>query len=158
MNIEEQEAFIEEQMKIEEKIIKVATETVKELKNVLVKEMIQGIALDSEKHKMLLTALKAIIKLPTPLIDEKITEEIAKNLEEHIELEAKAIETYKNLLDKLENEKAKLIINAIYRDELRHHELLKKIQKIIVEKETLSEKEFWEYMWEDAFTHGTPGG
>ena len=67
-------------------------------------------------------------------------------MEEHIRLEAEAIKTYKELMVNLENEKEKLIINAIYTDEIRHHHLLKKIHKIIVEKETLTEEEIWQYI------------
>ena len=52
----------------------------------------------------------------------------------------------------------KIVIKAIYEDELRHHELMRWLYKTIVKKETLIEEDIWDQMWNDAFTHGTPGG
>ena len=125
-----------------------------------VKVMILSVAIDSEKHKNMLTALLARLTSPTPAIDEKVSEEIAKVIQEHIELEAEAIKQYKEFLDSLccIDDKEKIIIKEIYEDELRHHSLLKFIYKTIVQKETLIEEEMWDHLWTDAFTHGTPGG
>ncbi|MHA1221897.1 MAG: hypothetical protein ACTSSG_01330 [Candidatus Heimdallarchaeaceae archaeon] len=160
MSKEERKEFFEKQIEIEEKIIQAARESVKGVKNVLVKEMILSVAIDSEKHKNMLTALLARLTSPTPAIDEKVSEEIAKVIQEHIELEAEAIKQYKEFLDSLccIDDKEKIIIKEIYEDELRHHSLLKFIYKTIVQKETLIEEEMWDHLWTDAFTHGTPGG
>ncbi|MFX0052496.1 MAG: ferritin-like domain-containing protein, partial [Candidatus Hermodarchaeota archaeon] len=58
----------------------------------------------------------------------------------------------------LEDEKEKMIIKAILNDEIRHHTLLKKIHKMIVEKETITEQDLWDMSWKDSLFHGTPGG
>ena len=50
MSKEERKEFFEKQIEIEEKIIQAARESVKGVKNVLVKEMILSVAIDSEKH------------------------------------------------------------------------------------------------------------
>ncbi|TFG09571.1 hypothetical protein EU534_02015 [Candidatus Heimdallarchaeota archaeon] len=97
----------------------------------------------------MLSALLAIQSSTQPFIPEKISKEIEQNILKHIKLEQKAIQTYKALLDEIENEQEKLIIQALYHDELRHHALLKKIYNTIVEKETLDEGEVWDFIKDD---------
>ncbi len=158
MDNKELVSFCDEQIELEAEIIRMSTEIVKTIDNPVVRELIAAISIDSTKHRSLLTALKAIYSKSTPFVEEAKASEIAENIKKHIDLEAKAIETYKQLLDKLTDEKAKTIIQAIYADELRHHALLQKIYKNIVEKETLTEKDMYDWLWDDAIAHGSPGG
>ncbi len=160
MSKEERLAFFEEQIEVEKKIVETANKIVKGVKNPLVREMILAVALDSQKHETMLCALRDRLTGPVPGIDEVVSDEIAAAVQEHIDLEAKALKQYKDFLDNLccSDDKEKIVIKAIYEDELRHHELLRWIFKTIVEKETLIEEDVWDDMWKDAFTHGTPGG
>lgn len=160
MSKEERLAFFEEQIEVEKKIVETAHKIVKGVKNPLVREMILAVALDSQKHETMLTALRDRLVGPSPGIDEQVSDEISEAIQEHIELEAKALNQYKDFLDNLccSDDKEKIVIKAIYEDELRHHELLRWIFKTIVQKETLIEEDIWDDMWTDAFTHGTPGG
>jgi rubrerythrin len=119
------------------------------MKNILVKEMINSISLDSKKHESMLTALLAMQKSTQPFISETVSKELHENIKIHIELEQEAIQTYKELLEQVENKQVKMVIQAIYHDELRHHALLKKIYNVIIEKETLDEDEIWEFIKDD---------
>jgi len=160
MSKEERLEFYKEQIEVERKIITAAQMAVKGIKNVLVREMILAVELDSQKHETMLQALRDRITGPTHAIDETVSEEIAQAIQEHMELEAIALKKYREYLDSLccIDDKEKIVIKAIYEDELRHHELMKWLYKTIVKKETLIEEEIWDHMWNDAFTHGTPGG
>ncbi|MCG3227757.1 MAG: ferritin-like domain-containing protein [Candidatus Heimdallarchaeota archaeon] len=158
MSKEEKVEFFKEQIKVEKQIVETAYKSVEDIKNVLVREMILAVINDSEKHENMLNALIARLKGPTPGIEEKITDELAENLKQHLELEAKAIQMYKELLEKPLDEKERIIIKTIYEDEIRHHELLRWVHNTIVEKETLIEEDIWEYIWADSFSKGTPGG
>ncbi|MHA1802513.1 MAG: hypothetical protein ACTSWJ_12320 [Candidatus Heimdallarchaeaceae archaeon] len=160
MSKEERLAFFEEQIEVEKKIVETANKIVRGVKNPLVREMILAVALDSQKHETMLCALRDRLTGPVPGIDEVVSDEIAEAVQEHIDLEAKALKQYKEFLDNLccSDDKEKIVIKSIYEDELRHHELLRWIFKTIVQKETLIEEDVWDDMWKDAFTHGTPGG
>jgi rubrerythrin len=141
--------IFKQQIELENEIIAAAEKSVSGIKNLLVKEIILSIALDSKKHANMLSALLAIQSTTQPFISEKISKEIEENILKHIKLEQKAIETYKDLLEKIENEQEKMIIQALYHDELRHHALLKKIYSTIIERETLDEGEVWEFIKDD---------
>lgn len=141
--------FLKKQIELEKRIITTAENSVKDMKNALVKEMINSITLDSKKHASMLTALLAMQKTTQPFISETVSKKLNENIQNHIELEQEAIQTYKELLEQVEDEQVKMVIQAIYHDELRHHALLKKIYTVIIEKETLDEDEIWEFIKDD---------
>ena len=141
--------FLKKQIELEERIIATAENSVRDMKNTLVKEMINSITLDSKKHASMLTALLAMQKTTQPFISETVSKKLNENIQNHIELEQEAIQTYKELLEQVEDEQVKIVIQAIYHDELRHHALLKKIYTVIIEKETLDEDEIWEFIKDD---------
>ena len=160
MSKEERIEFYGRQIEVEKKIIATAQKAVKGMKNPLVREMILAIAIDSQKHETMLQALLDRLQGPSPAIDETVSEEIANAIQEHVELEAQAVKQYKEYLDSqcCTDAKEKIVIKAIYEDELRHHELMRWLFKTVVQKETLIEEDIWDHMWSDAFTYGTPGG
>ncbi|MHA1667819.1 MAG: hypothetical protein ACTSUR_04095 [Candidatus Heimdallarchaeaceae archaeon] len=142
-------SFLKNQLTLEREIIRTAEESVRDVKNELVKELILSIALDSKKHAGLLNAILTLNKEIQPFLNEEKFDQLTENIEKHIQLEQKAIETYKELLDALDDENIKLIINAVYQDELRHHALLKKIQKAIIEKESITQDDIWDSIKDD---------
>jgi hypothetical protein len=151
--------FIEEQIVLEKKIVEISKKSVEDIKNVLVRELIRGITMDSKKHAILLTGLKGMLEGPTPLIEEENYDLIKETIEKHIELEAKAIDTYRSLLKAyIEDEKVKMIISEIHKDEIRHHAFLQVLLKAIVEKETLTKDMLEDWMFKYAPFHGSPGG
>jgi rubrerythrin len=158
MSEQERVEFYKKQLKLEDRIVKKAGDSVENVKNLLVRELILGIAMDSKKHASMLNALVAMHTKATPLIQEDITDELEKNLKEHISLEQEAINTYQELYKMDFGENEKVIVKAILNDELRHHALLKKIHKMVVERETLTEQDLWDWVWKDSLFHGSPGG
>ncbi|MHA1978646.1 MAG: hypothetical protein ACW98I_17220 [Candidatus Hodarchaeales archaeon] len=85
--------FFKKQIQLEKDIVASAHAAVKDIKNRMVKELIEGIASDSTKHASLLNSLLAAESGANPLIDEKVTDQLKENLENHIRLEQQAIDT-----------------------------------------------------------------
>ncbi len=149
MNKEDRVAFYKEQVDFENIIVKKAETSVESIQNIMIRELILSISLDSKKHASMLNALISLLTKPTPSVPEEISTEIKDNISEHIQLEAKAIETYQKLLDSIDDDSEKVVIKAILNDEIKHHSLLKTINKMVVEKLSLSEKEFWDMVEEE---------
>lgn len=141
--------FFKKQIKLEKLIIETAEKSVADVKNQLVKELIMSIALDSRKHASLLSALTVMNTEVAPYIEEEKLDVLSDNIKKHIELELIAIQTYKELLDTLENEQEKLIVQAIYHDEKRHHILLKKIHELIIKQEAITQEDMFEFLKDD---------
>jgi rubrerythrin len=158
MEKEETLEFISKQMKLEEQIVKIVEENISKLGNVFIKELLLGISQDSQKHAMLLRALKKAVEGPTPFISEEERDKIAEGIERHIELEKNAVKTYDELAEKSDDEQVKTIASMIKEDEIRHHQLLLELHKAVIEPETLTQDDIWDLMWRDSPWHGSPGG
>ena len=154
MSKQERVEFYKEQINLENTIVEKAEKAVQGMENILIKELILGIALDSKKHAGMLSALVSMYTKPTPSVAEEFGEDLEKAITEHIELEKQAIDTYQEKLQTAEDENEKIIIKAILNDEKKHHKLLQTIQKMIIDKLTLSENELWEMVEESLFDFG----
>ncbi|MGY5876016.1 MAG: hypothetical protein RTU30_09740 [Candidatus Thorarchaeota archaeon] len=158
MDKDETLAFIDKQIELEERIMKIVKENVDQLGNAFIKDLLLGISQDSLKHAALLKSLRKAVEGPTPFISTQDRDKIAKGIAKHIELEATAIETYGELVEKSDNDQVKTIAAMIKEDEIRHHSLLKELHKTVVEPETLTEDMVWDMLWKDSPWHGSPGG
>lgn len=148
MKVEERIKLFKSQIQLEKQIVNAAETSAKNIENVIIRELILGIAMDSRKHESLLNTLISLHE-KFALIDEEIVDQLKQNLENHIRLEKKAIETYQKIWKDLEDDKEKAIIHLILTDEIRHHKFLKQLHKELVEKLSFTSEDYWKWAWED---------
>ncbi len=79
-------------------------------------------------------------------------------VEKHIRLESEIIKKLREVIPSVQNKKVKLLLTAILSDEVRHHDLLKKVLDILVRGETITDDDWWDVLWENVPFHGAPGG
>ncbi len=149
--------FLREQVKLEEQIVESVHNAVKDLKNTVVISVLRGIAFDSAKHADIYKAAESVVSVAQAMSDNEL-EKISKVVSWHIDAEEKLISRVNESINKTLNKKIKFLFESILADEKRHHELLKKIVETIVKGETITRDEWWEIMWRDVPTHGSPGG
>ncbi|MEM3731783.1 MAG: ferritin-like domain-containing protein [Candidatus Bathyarchaeia archaeon] len=146
------------QIKIENEIVDSLNSALKEVKNPPVKGVLKGISLDSVKHaEMYAAAIELLTGVSQALTQENLDKQKA-HVEKHIRMEAELIKKISSVLPTVENEKVKLLLNAVLDDEKRHHELLKMVLEILVRGETITEDDWWELLWKNVPFHGAPGG
>ena len=151
-------ALFKNQIKIEQTIVDSVTKGLAEIKNPAVKGVLKGISLDSTKHaNMYSSAIDLLTTVPQALTEGNLDKQ-RELVEKHIRLEAQIIETLKNVVPSVTNKKVKLLLGAILSDELRHHDLLKKVLDILVKGETITDADWWDVLWENVPFHGAPGG
>ncbi len=150
--------FLEEQIKIENKIVESLDSASKEIGNPAVKGVLKGISLDSMKHaEMYASAVKLLTSVSQALTQEHLDKQ-RELVKEHIRIEVELIERISEVIPLIENEKVRLLLNAILSDEKRHHDLLKQVLEILVRGETLTEEDWWDVLWKNVPFHGAPGG
>lgn len=150
--------FLKEQIKIENKIVDSLDMSLGEIGNPAVKGVLKGISLDSVKHaEMYTSAINLLTSIPQALTQEQLDKQ-RELVEKHIRMEAELIEKIGKVLSSIENEKVKLLLNAILMDEKRHHQLLKEVLEILVRGETITEEDWWDVLWKNVPFHGAPGG
>jgi rubrerythrin len=146
------------QIKIEKTIVASVAEGLVEIKNPVVKGVLKGISLDSDKHaEMYASAINLLTSISQALTEDNLDKQ-RELVEKHIYLEAKIINKLKEVIPSVKNKKVKLLLDAILSDEIRHHALLKKVLDIIIRGETITENDWWDVMWENVPFHGAPGG
>jgi rubrerythrin len=150
--------FIKAQIIIENEIVDSLNNALVEMKNPPVKGVLKGISLDSVKHaEMYAAAAELLTGVAQALTQENLDEQKAL-VEKHIRMELELIQKISKTLPSVENEKVKLLLNAILADEKRHHELLKMVLEILVRGETITEADWWDLLWKNVPFHGAPGG
>ena len=150
--------FMKEQIKVENEIVDSLNNALVEVKNPPVKGVLKGISLDSVKHaEMYAAAIELLTSVSQALTQEHLDKQKAL-VEKHIRMEADLITKISKVLPSVENEKVKLLLNAILADEKRHHELLKMVLEILVRGETITEEDWWDLLWKNVPFHGAPGG
>ena len=150
--------FMKEQIKVENEIVDSLNNALVDVKNPPVRGVLKGISLDSVKHaEMYAAATELLTSVSQALTQEHLDKQKAL-VEKHICLEAELIKKIGKVLPAVENEKVKLLLNAILADEKRHHELLKMVLEILVRGETITEADWWDLLWKNVPFHGAPGG
>jgi len=150
-------SFFREQVKFEDQIVESVHNAVKDLKNTVVISVLKGIAFDSAKHADIYKAAESVVSVAQAMSENEL-DKISKVASWHIDAEEKLISRLNESMKKTFNKKIKFLLESILADEKRHHELLKKIMETIVKGETITRDEWWEIMWRDVPTHGSPGG
>jgi rubrerythrin len=146
------------QIKIEKTIVASVAEGLVEIKNPVVKGVLKGISLDSDKHaEMYASAINLLTSISQALTEDNLDKQ-RELVEKHIHLEAEIINKLKEVIPSVKNKKITLLLDAILSDEIRHHALLKRVLDIIVRGETITENDWWDVMWENVPFHGAPGG
>jgi len=150
-------SFFKEQVKLEESIVKSINQALETITNPVVKGVLKGISLDSLKHAEIYKAAIEVASV-APALSQEEFDRLKEVVKRHVEDEERVIERVENAAEKTKNEKVKFLLESIALDENRHHELLKKIMDIVVRGETITEADWWEFLWRNVPFHGAPGG
>jgi len=150
--------LFKDQIKIEQAIVDSVNQGLTGIENPAVKGVLTGISLDSVKHaEMYSSAISLLTGVPKALTEKNLDKQ-RELVKKHIQLEAEIIKRLSEIIPSVQNEKVKLLLNAILSDERRHHALLKAVLEILVRGETITDAEWWDILWENVPFHGTPGG
>ena len=149
--------FFKEQIKLEHQIVESITESLKKVRNPVVKQVLRAIAFDSQKHAGIYNAAIALARV-TPALTDAEYKELEEVTATHIVDEVSAISALDNILPKIEDAKVKFLLESIISDEREHHKLLNKIMDLVVKKEAITEEDWWEILWKNVPFHGAPGG
>jgi len=150
--------FMKAQIQIENQIVDSMNNALIGVKNPPVRGVLKGISLDSVKHaEMYASAVELLTGVSQALSQETLDKQKAV-VEKHIQMEAELIQKINQALPSVENDKVRLLLNAILEDEKRHHQLLKMVLEILVRGETITEDDWWDILWKNVPFHGAPGG
>jgi Xaa-Pro aminopeptidase len=147
---------IESMVQMEEDFASSMSTSVSGIKNVVVRELLRSLALDSQKHAGFYKAILVLLKGDSPPIDDDDYAEIEEAIKKHIELESDAVRDVRRLIRAEKDSRVKRLLSEIYADETRHHALLKNLLELVVRQEGILDEDSWNTLWKDVPTHGVP--
>jgi rubrerythrin len=150
--------FMKKQIRNENEIVQSVTNGLKSISNPPVKAVLKGISLDSTKHAELYASAITLLETVSQAMTQENLDQQRVLVEKHIKLEADLIKKLEDELPTIENKKVAFLLNSILMDERRHHTMLKQVLEIIVRGETITEEDWWKFLWEESPFHGAPGG
>ena len=146
------------QIQIENQIVDSLNNSLVDMKNTPVRGVLKGISLDSVKHAEMYASAVELLTGTSQALTQEVLDKQKTIVEKHIRIESELIEKISKVIPNVENDKVKLLLNAILEDEKRHHQLLKMILDILVRGETITEDDWWDLLWKNVPFHGAPGG
>lgn len=150
--------FLKEQIKVENKIVDSLNISLGDIGNPAVKGVLKGISLDSVKHAEIYSSAIRLLEEVSPALAQEHLDKQRELVEEHIRVELELIKKISKITPTIEDDKVKLLLEAILEDEKRHHQLLKRVLEILVRGETITEEDWWDVLWRNVPFHGAPGG
>jgi rubrerythrin len=141
--------FLENQIKLEQKIIESIHKSLEQIENEAVKTALSGVSLDSTKHAEMYKSAINLLTVSSTALNEEQLDLQKKVIESHIKMEEAAIKELERKVPNIENEKVELLLRAILSDEIRHHKLLKTLYEIVVRGEAVTEGDWWDAIWGD---------
>jgi hypothetical protein len=125
--------------------------------NEILREIIESVAIDSKKHAGLYKACAAVLEKNSLSITDVEYEELTKTMEKHITIEANMIKMVDEMITNIKDDRVRMMLQHIKDDEIRHHNLLRNIAKMVVKQELLLEQDVWNQLFRDVLTHGHAG-
>ena len=144
MKHQELEENIQKMIKSERTTVNHLGETIKKTKNNVIKILMQIMLIDSLKHAKILEIILSILK--TPRLESIELAEVAEHLKDHVEEEKVMMENFENMVDKVEDQKIRFLLENIITDEKRHHNIVERIAELVVDSET-SDDEWWDFLY-----------
>jgi rubrerythrin len=141
---QELEESVQKMIKDERITVNHLGETIKKTKNNVIKILMQIMLIDSLKHAKVLEIILSILK--TPKIESSEISEVSEHLKTHVEEEKFMMENFENMVDKVEDQKIRFLLENIITDEKRHHNIVERIAELVADSET-SDDEWWDFLY-----------
>jgi len=141
--------FLENQISLENKIVKSITDSADMIENEAVSTALRGISLDSTKHAMMYRSAISLMTTSSVALNQEQLDLQIKVVSDHIKMEEAVIKELETMLPAVTNEKVELLLRAILQDEVRHHKLLNTLFEILIRGEAVTEGDWWDAVWGD---------
>ena len=141
--------FLENQISLENKIVKSITDSADMIENEAVSTALRGVSLDSTKHAMMYRSAISLMTTSSVALNQEQLDLQKKVVSDHIKMEEAVIKELETMLPAVKNDKVELLLKAILQDEVRHHKLLNTLFEILVRGEAVTEGDWWDAVWGD---------
>jgi len=149
MSSEEIKKFFEKMVRAEKAIVSSLDESLDDIDNVAVRSALRGISFDSMKHAELYLSAIDLLTERRPVLGGEQLDKQRDIVSRHIKMEEELIKSLEKIMKSIDNNKISFLLEAILKDERRHHVLLRRLHEVLVKGETVTEEDWWDATWRD---------
>ena len=149
MSSEEIKKFFEKMVRAEKAIVSSLDESLDDIDNVAVRSALRGISFDSMKHAELYLSAIDLLTERRPVLGGEQLDKQRDIVSRHIKMEEELIKSLEKIMKSIDNNKISFLLEAILKDERRHHVLLRRLHEVLVKGETVTEEDWWDAAWRD---------
>lgn len=141
--------FFEKMVRAEKAIVSSLDESLDDIENVAVRSALRGISFDSMKHAELYLSAIELLTERRPVLGGEQLDKQRDIVSRHIKMEEELIKSLEKNMKYIDNNKISFLLEAILKDERRHHGLLRRLHEVLVKGETVTEEDWWDATWRD---------
>lgn len=141
--------FFEKMVRAEKAIVSSLDESLDDIENVAVRSALRGISFDSMKHAELYLSAIELLTERRPVLGGEQLDKQRDIVSRHIKMEEELIKSLEKNMKSIDNNKISFLLEAILKDERRHHGLLRRLHEVLVKGETVTEEDWWDATWRD---------
>lgn len=149
MSSAEIKKFFEKMVRAEKAIVSSLDESLDDIDNVAVRSALRGISFDSMKHAELYLSAIDLLTERRPVLGGEQLDKQRDIVSRHIKMEEELIKSLEKIMKSIDNNKISFLLEAILKDERRHHVLLRRLHEVLVKGETVTEEDWWDATWRD---------
>ena len=149
MSGDEIKKFFEKMVRAEKAIVSSLDESLDDIDNVAVRSALRGISFDSMKHAGLYLSAIDLLTERRPVLGGEQLDKQRDIVSRHIKMEEELIKSLEKIMKSIDNNKISFLLEAILKDERRHHILLRRLHEVLVKGETVTEEDWWDATWRD---------
>ena len=147
VNKQEFERMIEEQIENERNATGILYDSAKKTDNMVIRLMLNQLALESVKHEHMLKAILQLLESPSKEQFESESKGFRKVIEKHVEIERKMLEDFERIVDLTEDYRMRFILQNMISDEKRHHAIIKRVHELVCESEKVRDEKWWDFLF-----------
>ncbi|MFX0114334.1 MAG: hypothetical protein ACFFB3_07290 [Candidatus Hodarchaeota archaeon] len=137
--------LLKEYIEFEKLVASKAVKEAEKIQNLVLRELLRGIALDSQKHAKILEAAISLIEGESQALSNDDLQNTLTILREHQDMEEKAIQTYEEQITAQKGDRRlQLIFQYLLSDERQHHAILGQMIQVLDQSAAPDEEAIWE--------------
>lgn len=144
---QELEAIIEERIRDEVMVTKLLRDSMRKTNNVVIRLLLNQMALDSVKHESMLRATLGLLDSPSEKGFRAEGEEFLKLIERHVEIERRMLEEFERVVDRIDDGRIRFMVQNIIGDERRHHSIMRHLHVLVFEAEKVQDEKWWDFLF-----------
>ncbi len=139
--------IVEEKIENEKKAASLLYASAEKTNNPVIRLMLCQLALDSAKHEHMLTVILQLLESPSKEQFKCEGEGFREVMKNHVSIERGMLEDFEEIIDKIDDNRIRFILQEIVSDEKKHHAIVKRMYELLCEAKKVKDEKWWDFLF-----------